>query len=154
MFAAEQTQTGLDIFVSWGGAVLVAFGIIGGLAGFAAWLMKRIDARITLVAHRLDERTQPIQPDANGGLSLPDVVKMLDLVTFNQRGLAGEVRDLSVKNDAYYEHLQSHIARLDVAMKEHVHQAAADHDAVESAVAQAGSTRRKTTRRPKTQEGA
>lgn len=59
--------------------VLVIFGIISGLLAVATWLNRRwnnaLESRIKAA---LEDRTKPIQPDANGGKSLADLHHKID----------------------------------------------------------------------------
>lgn len=63
---------GLEVFTSWGAAFMVLAGIVGAIYAAMRWVSKRLDTRVKEIATRLDERTYPIQPTANGGKSLPD----------------------------------------------------------------------------------
>lgn len=71
---AAETPEALDIFVSWGGAVLILFAIISGITAFSVWLGRHMDKRIAGIAEQLDRRTQPIQSGyENDGNSLTDI---------------------------------------------------------------------------------
>lgn len=63
---------GLEVFTTWGAAFMVLAGIVGALYAGMRWVSMRLDSRVEDIAKRLDERTMPIQPTANGGKSLPD----------------------------------------------------------------------------------
>lgn len=74
------------------GIITVASGLFAG--AFRVIVLPALDRRIEAVAEavveRLDERTKPIQPDANGGASLPDAIA--DIRTVQRR--QGEVIEL------------------------------------------------------------
>lgn len=54
-------------------------GILTILATALGWIFKRwvLDIMSTRLEKRIDERTYPIQSDANGGASLPDAIKLI-----------------------------------------------------------------------------
>lgn len=58
------------------------FGVLGVFAALAGWAIKHwmLDIMSERLEKRIDERTYPIQPHANGGKSLPDVFKSLDRI--------------------------------------------------------------------------
>lgn len=121
MWVAKETEpAALDIFVSWGGAALILFGIISSLFAFFVFLAKNLDKRIALIARQLDERTQPIQKDANGGLSLPDVARNVDIIMQRQDGIGREIRDLRTANDAYHELLGARVDKVSGALTGHM----------------------------------
>ena len=77
---ASAATTGAVLAVSDAAAnnatfTVAIFTIIAGLLGAATWLNKRVENRITRL---IDERTRPIQPDANGGKSLADLHHKID----------------------------------------------------------------------------
>jgi hypothetical protein len=118
--AEEATDpAALDIFVSWGGAALILFGIISSLFAFAVFVSKTLDKRIAVIAQQLDDRTKPIQSDANGGLSLPDVARNIDILMDRQNGIGREIRDLRTANDAHHELLGARVDKVAHRLDEH-----------------------------------
>lgn len=51
--------------------------VIGSVAAFNKWWLKKIHA---MIRKEVEEFTKPIQPSANGGLSLPDVSRKVDIL--------------------------------------------------------------------------
>jgi len=43
--------------------------------GLGKWIGRLLDHRMAAIATRVDDRTAPVQPGANGGLSLPDAAR-------------------------------------------------------------------------------
>ena len=62
-----------------GEAVAVIGTAVVGVIGWAAkhWLYDQLHERLSRFEDRIDERTYPIQPGANGGNSLPDAIAIL-----------------------------------------------------------------------------
>lgn len=100
-FAEYQSPETIEIVTTWGQTVLVVAGVVAAIEAFMRWVGKRWDHRIEVIAERrddalaerltiaidsavqamterIDERTKPIQRDANGGNSLPDVFARID----------------------------------------------------------------------------
>lgn len=116
---ADTPET-LDIFVSWGGAVLILFALISGVTGFAVWLGKRFDKRMTLIAEQLDKRTQPIQSGyENDGNSLTDISKRVSLVVDRQTSIGKELLDLRTYNEAAHEQLTHKVETIANRLDDH-----------------------------------
>lgn len=49
--------------------------VVGSVVAFNRWWLKKIHA---MIRTEVEEFTKPIQPGANGGLSLPDVSRKVD----------------------------------------------------------------------------
>lgn len=61
--------------------VQVAYALIPFFVTFILWVGKKwVQGVVNDMNHRIDERTQPIQRTANGGYSLPDVVRAIDKI--------------------------------------------------------------------------
>lgn len=59
----------------------VIYALIPFFVTFILWVGKKwVQGVVADMNHRIDERTQPIQRTANGGFSLPDVVRAIDKV--------------------------------------------------------------------------
>jgi hypothetical protein len=52
-----------------------ALAVIGAATGFSRWWLKQLRRTIH---EEVEEYTKPIQPSANGGLSLPDVARKVE----------------------------------------------------------------------------
>ena len=99
--AEYQSPETIEIVTTWGQTVLVVAGVVAAMGAFMRWVGKRWDHRVEVIAERrddahierltaaldhavqamsdrIDQRTQPIQRDANGGNSLPDVFARID----------------------------------------------------------------------------
>lgn len=113
MVTAAETPETLDIFVSWGGATLILFALISGVAGFAVWVGKWMDKRMALIATQLDERTQPIQSGyTNHGNSLTDI-------STRQKAIGQELGDLRSVTEANHELLAVKIDNVNERLDAH-----------------------------------
>ena len=98
---------GLDDVLIW---VTLVVTVVGAWAAADRWIdkrreTKRIAARDQLTAtirEIVTDATKPIQPFANGGKSLPDVIDRVDVVIERQTDVIRDVR-------AIRERLDSHI---------------------------------------------
>lgn len=83
-------ENGIDI-----GDLSLLVGVLAVIGGFvlALWriMLRSLDRRIEGIAARLDERTKPIQPNANGGRSLPDVAMSGEWTRDALRTIAGHI---------------------------------------------------------------
>lgn len=113
--ATEDAPAALDIFVSWGGAVLIAFALISGVAGFAVWLGKRFDKRMAVIAAQLDERTSGIQEHANGNSINGKVTHLVQ----RQIDISREIADLKAYNEVAHESLGIKVDRVSDRLNEH-----------------------------------
>ncbi len=119
MIVAETPET-LEIFVSWGGATLILFALISGVAGFAVWLGKRFDKRMAAIAEQLDKRTQPIQSGyLNDGNSLTDISKRVTLIAEKQQSVSGDLDALRESNEAAHQTLSMKVDSVSVRLDEH-----------------------------------
>ena len=118
MLGAEDPQV-VEVFVTWGGATLVFFGIVTGLWGFAVFLGKRMDRRVAAIAAQVDERTKQIQPHANGGNSLTDVSGRMNLLMQRQVEIGHEVSALRVSNDLTHDQLGHKVTDMSERLNEH-----------------------------------
>lgn len=65
--------------------------VVGAIVAFNRWWMKKIR---TMIREEVSEFTKPIQPTANGGLSLPDVSRRVDSV----EKILYDVKDITDEN--------------------------------------------------------
>lgn len=87
-------------YVIRAGALAGAIAAIGYVIG---WSFNRF---VILPLERfIDERTELIQPTANGGNSLPDALKILNRLEQNQAIIRADV--IKIKDD-FIEHLKDH----------------------------------------------
>lgn len=68
--------------------------------GASRWANRSLAAKMAAV---IDKRTQPIQSDANGGWSLPDVARNVDLLIERQTSIGKELVDLRTYNEAAHQ---------------------------------------------------
>ena len=84
--------------------------LLPALFGWAAWSAKKwVQAIVDEMNAKLEERTKPIQPTANGGKSLPDAIVLLTNVDNKVDGVHDRVDALheKVNNVARdFEHLR------------------------------------------------
>lgn len=122
MDAAAEAPEALNVFVTWGGAVLIAFAIISGVAGFAVWLGKRFDKHMAVIAAQLDERTSGIQDYANGNSINGKVTQIAQ----RQQDISREIADLKSYNEVAHESLGIKVDR--VSERLDAHAASPAHD--------------------------
>ncbi len=63
--------------------------------GMTRWWMKLMRK---MVREELSEATRPIHPEANGGLSLPDVARKTDQLEAHLRNVEQQVQGIAVQN--------------------------------------------------------
>ena len=91
----DPSDNGFDL-VDTAQIVALVFAIVGAWAGFDRWRAKRVaDQRAkersemrAAIEKAIVERTQPIQPDANGGKSMPDLHAKVDILLARQTEIA------------------------------------------------------------------
>lgn len=87
-------------YVIRAGALAGAVAAIGYVIG---WSFRHLIVKP--IERLIDERTELIQPTANGGNSLPDALKILNRLEQNQAIIRADV--IKIKDD-YIEHLKDH----------------------------------------------
>lgn len=122
MTASEHAPEALNIFVTWGGAILIGFALISGVAGFAVWLGKRFDKRMAVIAAQLDERTSGIQDNANGNSVNGKVTRIAQ----RQADISKEIADLKAYSEVAHEALGIKVDRVSDRLDQHA--ASAAHD--------------------------
>lgn len=80
-------------------AAILAFtlAVVGAVTGLSRWWMRSLRS---IIREEIEEFTKPIQPTANGGLSLPDVSRKVDTLEQAIVGLkvsSDETREMLVK---------------------------------------------------------
>lgn len=71
--------------------------VVGSIIAFNRWWLKKIHE---MIRDEVREFTKPIQPNANGGLSLPDIsrkVDTLDVTLSEMKKTSDETRDMLTK---------------------------------------------------------
>lgn len=85
--------------------ILIPFILVG-----IGWSIKRwVESIVSDVNVRVEERTKPIQPGANGGKSLPDAISLLDRVDSKVDSVHDRVDELHEKVNSVardFEHLR------------------------------------------------
>lgn len=100
--------------------ILGVIALIGGfVAAVGRVMLRSLDKHMSGIAERLDERTKPIQPTANGGKSLPDVAAKLDLVLERQHDIAADVTELRSEQAAIAAEFRSDIRTLGARLNQH-----------------------------------
>lgn len=86
--------------------------------GFAGWVVKKwiqdIVSQMSKMTTTIDERTRPIQKDANGGFSLPDAIRKLEKIDNKTDNINERITELATD----VAHLKG---RFDQHMKEGSH---------------------------------
>lgn len=80
-------------------AAILAFtiAVVGAVTGLSRWWMRSLRS---IIREEIEEFTAPIQPHANGGLSLPDVSRKVDTLEQAIIGLkasSDDTREMLVK---------------------------------------------------------
>lgn len=94
----DPAGNGFDI-----GDLLTILGIITAFTGIVALLWKAVAA--PQISKQIQAATQPIQPTANGGKSLPDVAANTELIKARQSELIEDIREMRQRFD---NHLDNH----------------------------------------------
>lgn len=98
----------LDFAANW--TQILSF-IVPPLIAFVMWVAKKwVQDAVREMGHKVDEATRPIQPYANGGKSLPDLVNLTQQVLDGQ-GLLHEkvntvITDLAHLRGRFDQHIE------------------------------------------------
>jgi len=108
---------------TWVELALAIAALAGVLLGMIRWLLGRLlgrlDQRIQALGAHVDARTAPIQPDANGGLSLPDVANATQILIDRQTQIQHSVEQLRESNDLTHRLLAQRVDGLNARLDDH-----------------------------------
>ena len=100
VLAADVDPAPITAWLTLVGAVFVIVGgVVGGVAAIWKWVAH------PRIATQIAEATRPIQPGANGGVSLPDVARSADLLVERQTDVIRDVRAIRERLD---DHIDNH----------------------------------------------
>jgi pilus assembly protein TadC len=100
-------------------AVVLGFAltIVGAATGLSRWWMRQLKKTIH---DEVEDFTQPIQPTANGGLSLPDVARKVEKLEYSvddlkedNKKIEKSIDDLRKENRETWGLLIKHLTNLD-----------------------------------------
>lgn len=87
-------------------AIIVGFAltVVGAATGFSRWWLKQLRKTIH---EEVEEYTQPIQPTANGGLSLPDVARKVERLEDTIENVKIDLKEDTVKLEKSIDELKN-----------------------------------------------
>lgn len=95
-------------------------GVIALIGGFLAALIRYWTRKFaSAVEGIVVKHTAPIQPNANGGKSLPDVAAKVDLVLARQSDIAADVTELKVEQAAIASEFRGDLRTLGARLNQH-----------------------------------
>ena len=94
-----------DVFDVGDMAIILGFilTVVGAATGFSRWWLKQLRKTIH---EEVEEYTQPIQPTANGGLSLPDVARKVEKLESTVENVKIDLKEDTVRLEKSIDELK------------------------------------------------